>query len=137
MRRSVGIGSVATVVALLTACAGGYSSQDMLQRRVDRFNNDVRWGRFYSAAEYFQDNSNRREWLSSRREWGEELRIADYEVVDSTMEEDGETAVVRVVFSWYRMSVSEVQTTMLAQRWQREGRQWNLISEEVEEGAPL
>lgn len=120
----------------LLGCAGGYSSQDRLQLRVLRFNEAVRWGQFFSAAEFIKSDA-RSEWLSSHRQWGGDLQIADYEVVDSTLDDDGETAIVRVVISWYRLSQSEVQTTMLAQRWRREGRLWQLISEEVEEGNPV
>lgn len=129
-----GVGVVAVVV--FVGCAGGYNQTERLQRRVDEFNDQVRWGRFFSAAEYFLEGETRQTWLSTRREWGQDLQIADYEVVDSTVEEDG-TTVVRVVVSWYRLSQSELQTTMFAQRWRLEERQWHIIAEDVEEGTSL
>jgi len=133
---SVG-GALAFLVVTLVGCAGGYNQSDRLQRRVDQFNNQVRWGRYFSAAEFFGDDEARQTWLTSRREWGrQDLHIADYEVVDSTEGDDG-TTIVRVVVSWYRLSQSELQTTMFAQRWRLEGREWQLLSEEVEEGTPL
>jgi Arc/MetJ-type ribon-helix-helix transcriptional regulator len=133
------LGIMVALALLVTAfgCAGAYGPQDQLQRRVDQFNDQVRWGRYFSAAEFIRDDA-RNEWLEERRGWGrDDLRIADWEIVDSTVDEDGETTIVRVVFSWYRLSQSEIQTTMLAQRWRRENRTWLMISEEYEEGAPL
>jgi hypothetical protein len=131
--RSSSLAVIAAVV--LVACAGGYSSGDQLQRQVDTYNDQVRWGRVYSAAELVREDT-RGEWLRAHRAWGPDLQIADYEVVDSTMQGDG-VAMVRVTISWYRPSQSELQTTLLAQRWRREARVWQLESEEVEEGAPL
>lgn len=129
---------VALALLVMTyGCAGSYGPQEQLDRRVDQFNDRVRWGRYFSAAEFIRSDV-RDEWLSEHRDWGrDELRIADWEVVDSTVDDDGETTIVRVVISWYRLSQSEIQTTMLAQRWRRIDRTWLMISEEFEEGTPL
>jgi hypothetical protein len=118
----------------MAACAGGYSSSDQLTRRVTSYNEDVRWGRYFSAAE-FVNTEARDEWLQDHRLWRQDLRIADYEVVDSTMDEDSATVLVMV--TWYRMNESVLQTTMLAQRWERVERQWILRSEELEDGTPI
>jgi hypothetical protein len=126
---------VAIAAVALAACAGGYSSTDQLQRQVDVYNNHIRWGRTYSAATHVREDV-RPGWLQTHRAWGPDLQIADYEVIDQTMEGDG-VAVVRVTISWYRPTQSELQTTLLAQHWRREARVWQLESEEVEEGAPL
>jgi hypothetical protein len=126
---------VVAAAAALAACAGGYSAGDQLQRQVDTYNDQIRWGRTYSAAELVREDT-RGDWLRDHRAWGADVRIADYEVVDSTMQSDG-VAMVRVTISWYRDVESELQTTLLAQRWQREARVWQLVSEEVEEGTPL
>lgn len=126
---------IAVAAVTLAACAGGYSSSDQLQRQVDVYNNHIRWGRTYSAATQVREDV-RPGWLQAHRAWGPDLQIADYEVIDSTIEEDG-VAMVRVTVSWYRPTQSELQTTLLAQRWRREARVWQLESEEVEEGAPL
>lgn len=134
-RTRVGAGILLAVVMLLMGCAAAHSPEDRLNLRVDSFNDQVRWMRFFSAAEFVHEDE-REDWLTAHRDWGDDLRIADYEVVDSRMQEDG-TALVRVVISWYRLSQSELQTTMLAQRWRRESRSWHLVSEEVEEGDPL
>lgn len=131
-----GMGALALLV-MAYGCASTYGPQEQLQRRVDQFNDQVRWGRYFSAAEFINSDA-RDEWLEQRRSWGrDDLRIADWEVVDSTVAEDGETTVVRVVISWYRLSQSEIQTTMLAQRWRRINRTWLVVSEEFEEGTPL
>ena len=131
----LGVGVVALVVTAL-GCAGGYSSADRLQLRVDQFNNSIRWGQYYSAAELVQPEVRAR-WLAEHRRWAQGgLRIADYEVVDSTEQADG-TTTVRVVVSWYRLNQGEIQTTLIAQRWRRLGREWQLVAEEVEEGTPL
>jgi hypothetical protein len=121
---------------LVTACAGGYSSTDRLTDRVRAFNNAVRWGRYFSAAEYVKEEA-REQWLADRRNWSRDMRVADYEVVDSVVQDAGKSAVVRVVISWYRLSRSELQTTMITQRWRLEGRTWQLVTEDVEEGTPL
>lgn len=126
---------VAVAAVALAACAGGYSASDQLQRQVDVYNNHIRWGRTYSAAAQVREDA-RPDWLRAHRAWGPDLQIADYEVIDSTMEGDG-VAVVRVTISWYRPTQSELQTTLIAQRWRHEARVWQLESEEVEEGAPL
>ncbi len=137
MSGTKGLRAAATVALLvLFGCAGGYSNQDRLRQRVDRFNDDIRWGRYFSAAEFVHTDT-REEWVTEHRSWrNDDLRIADYEVIDSTEGEDG-TTTIRVVISWYRLSVSEVQTTMFAQSWRRFGRVWQLVGEEVEEGTPL
>lgn len=134
--KGVGIGLASLAIVVLIGCAGGYGQGERLQRRVDQFNDQVRWGRYFSAATFFHDDEARQAWLSSRRQLGQDLQIADYEVVDSTPDEDGVT-VVRVVVSWYRLSQSSLETTMFAQRWRLEEREWHLISEEVEEGTPM
>jgi hypothetical protein len=133
--RSKNLIAAASAAVVLAACAGGYNANDQLQRQVDSYNDQIRWGRTFSAAELVREDA-RSEWLRAHRAWGPDLQIADYEVIDSTMEDDG-VAVVRVTISWYRPSQSELQTTMLAQRWRREARVWQLVSEEVEEGTPL
>jgi hypothetical protein len=128
--------AAALLIAVAAGCAGGYNSGDILRRRVDQFNDAIRWGRYFSAAEFVHTEA-RGEWLTAHRRWSDDdLRIADYEVVDSTEQDDGSTTI-RVVVSWYRLSVSEIQTTMFAQRWRRFGREWQLVGEEVEEGTPL
>lgn len=118
----------------LAACAGGYSSTDQLTRRVTDYNEDVRWGRYFSAAELVTEEA-RETWLQEHREWRRDLRIADYEVVDSTL--SGDSATVLVMVTWYRMNESVLRTTMLAQRWERVGRHWQLADEELEDGPPL
>lgn len=118
----------------MAACAGGTSSSDQLTRHVRNYNEDVRWGRYFSAAELV-DGEARGDWLDEHRRWRRDLRIADYEVVDSIR--TGETARVLVMVVWYRMNDSVLRTTMLAQRWEREGSRWHLAAEDVEDGAPL
>jgi hypothetical protein len=72
-----------------------------------------------------------------RSEWGSDLRIADYEVVDTEVADNGDEATVRVVVSWYRLNSLELETSMLAQTWRREDREWIMASEETVEGNPL
>ena len=131
------LGVVALAILIATGCAGAYSMEDRLDLRVDQFNDTVRWGRYFTAANFVHADI-REEWLADHRGWDRDVRIAEYEVIDSTPDlEASNTYVVRVVISWYRMSEGMVQTTMLAQRWRREERTWQLVSEEVEEGTPL
>lgn len=121
---------------LLLCCAGSYNSQEQLTDRVNHFNNAVRWGQYHKASQWIAEDA-RVEWLAARSDWRSDLRIADYEVVDTEIAEDGREATVRVVISWYRLSQSELQTTMLSQTWRRQDREWILASEELEEGEPL
>ena len=121
---------------LLVSCAGSYNSTETLRDEVNHFNDAVRWGQYYRAARWIQQDS-RAEWLSTKSDWGTELRVAEYEVVDTEIADDGRSAQVRVVISWYRMSELEVQTSVLSQRWERDGREWTLASEETIEGTPL
>jgi len=110
------------------------SSSDQLTTRVRAYNEDVRWGRYFSAAELVAEET-REEWLDEHRQWRRNLRIAEYEVVDSAR--NGDAAMVLVMVTWYRMNESVLQTTMLSQRWEREGNAWHLASEDVEDGASL
>lgn len=123
-------------LAALACCAGSYNSQEQLTDRVNHFNNAVRWGQYHKAAQWIDDGA-RADWLAHHADWRDDMRVADYEVVDTEVDEGGRAATVRVVVSWYRLSESELQTSMLAQRWQREGNDWILSSEETEEGEPL
>lgn len=122
------------LVLACSACAGGYSNSDQLQRRVTSYNEAVRWGRYFSASELVTTET-RESWLEEHRGWRQDLRIAEYEVVDSTLNEDSAHVLVQV--TWYRMSESVLQTTTLNQTWERRGLSWQLASEEVEDGTPL
>ena len=122
------------LVLACAACAGEYSSSDQLRRTVTNYNDDVLWGRYFSASELVTTEV-RETWLRQHREWREDLRIAEYEVVDSSLE--SYVARVLVHVTWYRISESILQTTTLHQRWERRGRAWMLASEDVESGVPL
>jgi len=128
--------AASTVAALSIGCSGGYNSQERLRDNINLYNNALRWGQYFKAARYLSDDG-RETWLAEHRDWSDDMRIADFEVVDTDLEDDGERAMVRVVVSWYRLSQSEVQTSMLAQQWEKDGRAWVLSEENVEEGARL
>ncbi len=73
----------------------------------------------YSKASRYVQEDDRRAWVVEHRGWGDDLQIADYEIVDwefDEEDEDEEIAIVRVVMSWYRLSENLLQTTMIAQR---------------------
>lgn len=131
------MGLLVAVVLAASSCSGGtYNSAEHLRDSVNHFNDAIRWGQHFRAAEWVQAD-HRNLWLSERRDWGDDLRIADYEVLDTQIGETGRTATVRVSMDWYRLSVGEVESSMLTQQWVKEGRTWVMASEEVTEGAPL
>jgi hypothetical protein len=127
---------LAITALFLTFCGGSYNAREQLRDNVNRFNDAVRWGQYFSAAQWVGEDA-RGSWLASRQEWGNDVRIADYEVVDTQVLPGGAAATVRVVMSWYRLSESMLETSMLAQRWERVNRDWVMTSEEVVEGAQL
>jgi len=77
--------------------------------------------------------SMRKTFFETRKGWGSEVRVADYDMAALTMKGSDEAeSIVKV--TWYHVSESDVHTTTLKQSWRDVQGTWQLVAEERSEG---
>ena len=104
------------VVGLLSGCAGGYGKKDKLLFALDRFNNQVRWGRQEQVATFFVPGLRNR-YLRLVESKGEGLHISTVQFLRSDVSHKMTRAVVRYRFRWHNSSDIYVHKTIIVEYW--------------------
>jgi hypothetical protein len=121
----------------LTGCLNNASPTKKLTDTVHDLNDEARWGRVADASQRV-DPSYRRVFINNHKDWGRSIQIADAEVVNMQISEDGTQAAAFVQYSWYAMNTMTLHQSVVRQRWTAvEGSSsYGLISESVIQGDP-
>lgn len=100
---------------------------------VNGINDETRWGRVDLAAQRV-DPRFRSRFSASHARWGRQIQIADSEVTQMTLAEDGDTAISVVAVSWYQLDGMDLRVSVLEQKWKRSGNAFVLSRERVVDG---
>lgn len=124
--------AAALVLALGVGGCLGQSRPARAQEAASEMNLNMRFGRVELATEKVAE-SNREKFLASRKQWGQDVRIADTELAGlKIVGESGAEVIVKV--SWYRVDVGDLHQTTLKQTWKDFKGEWKLVSEERSDG---
>jgi hypothetical protein len=126
---------LALALAVATSFASGcvfqnISSGELLRDSVVGLNDAARWARLDLAAERVSPEFRAR-FVGSRRGWGRRLQIADVEMLDLRLHDDGDHATSEVEVSWYALTTMTLHSTVLRQQWEKEGMGFVLTGEEI------
>jgi hypothetical protein len=122
---------------MLAGCLQNASPTKKLTDTVHDLNDEARWGRIADASQRV-DPSYRRVFMQNHKAWGSTIQIADAEVINLQIAEDGEQAAAFVQYSWYAMKTMTLHQSVVRQRWtsSTDSRGYGLISESVIQGDP-
>ena len=128
-----------SLTCLLLACAlpGCLAQSNGPSRRFHEtvldMNKSTRWGQMGEAAMWVEP-TYRAKFVESHQGWGQEIQVADSEVVSVQMAADHEQAVALISYEWYLTSAMTLHTTVVQQRWTEVDEHFLLISELVVKG---
>jgi len=127
---------IALALVFLSGCAivAPMSAASRAQETSTELNTNTRFGRLELATEHV-DPKHREAFLVQHKAWGNNIRVADYEMAGFKMkgDDDAET-LVRV--SWYRVENGDLRNTLIRQQWKQVKGDWRLIEEARAEGDP-
>lgn len=120
---------VATLLLLASAClTPTQRRKDALGREARMFNDDLRWGRYEAMSEALSREESQR-LLTRAGAVGDDLMMADYEVMSIIFAPDSNAATVVARFDWYRRSQTNLQSTTLEQRWEHRDGRWLVVKQ--------
>jgi len=123
-------------VFLLSGCFLHHASAgEKLSKSVHELNKSTRWGQIGSVSGIV-DPSYRQQFLKSHEHWGGPVQVADTEIVHMEVASGNETAISVIAYSWYATESMTLHTSLVRQRWTKEGSGFALISEAVIQGDP-
>jgi hypothetical protein len=118
----------------LTGCLGQADGPaKRFHETVLDMNKSTRWGQMGDAAMWVEP-SYRPKFVETHQGWGQEIQVADSEVVSVQMAEDKEQAVALVSYEWYLTSAMTLHSTVVQQRWMQVDDHFMLVSELVVRG---
>jgi hypothetical protein len=133
MRALAGLVVAASSLALLAGCPMPESAAAHMQNVASDFNTNIRFGRLSLAVEDVSPKE-REEFLRRTKALGERIQIADYELISAKMD-DNEHAHVIVKYDWYDVTMGDLHSTQILQKWVNEKGGWKLTHEERDSGA--
>ena len=131
--------TVSALLLILLGCSAGacggasQKAQGDLKDAVIMLNEGVRWGRLQEVIPRVHSD-NVAHFMEMHKEFGTEIQLSDYELINSVYNADNKTAAVTVRITWYRQSEMEVHATVLLQSWQLHGADWLLMTETYQSG---
>ena len=129
MGRMTVVGGVLAVLFLVSACGGGNSPKQRLDKSLHMFNDGVRWKRVNTVTSYMSIPEADR-YTKKQGDFSDDYRILDYEVKSLRLvPEDKAICVVR--FSWLRLPTNIVQKTTIEQHWVTYEGEWKLKEQKV------
>lgn len=131
MRASLVVALAVSSLVLL-GCPGHQSPPARAQEAATELNLNTRFGRMELAAERVAPTA-REAFLSRRKAWGANVRVADYELAGFQMKGDADAEML-VKVAWYRIDEGDLRVTMLKQKWHDFKGDWRLIDESRADG---
>ena len=104
-------------IVFLVGCSGiaGKERYVKLQRSVERYASDLRWGRYDDAVRYIARKESQVGTVDARRL--EEIRVTGYEMATGELAQDSEKASITVTFTYYDRNSGRLQTLADVQHW--------------------
>ncbi len=119
---------------LFAACGGPtQKAQSDLKDAVIQFNEGIRWGRLQEVMPRVSPE-NAEHFMKMHEKFGSEIQLTDYELINSTYNNENKTAKVTVRISWYRQNEMELCNTILLQEWELKGADWMMMTETYQSG---
>lgn len=123
-----------SVLLVLSGCMfSNISTAEKFREMVDGVNEEARWSRLDLAAQRVHP-TYRPTWAQKRSDWGDQVQIADSEVINLKIHDEDDTAESTVVVRWYRYDTMTLQTTTIEQSWDRVDGRFALSNEEIVRG---
>ena len=131
---SLRIFAAAPLALFLAACPGFHQSPGVrLQEAATELNVNTRFGRMEMATESVAPTA-RDAFMQRRRAWGNDVRVADYELAGVHVKESETEAETFVQVAWYRIDQGDLHNTTLKQSWRSFKGDWKLVDETRKEG---
>ena len=119
----------------LCACGAQLSARKQLADAVQQVSDAARWGRSGTVLGVVSP-AYRARFVASRSRWGEEVQMAETEVMEVHQREGKHSATALVSYSWYQMSTMSLRRTVVQQDWTWERDIFRLKAEQVVRGDP-
>jgi hypothetical protein len=118
----------------MTGCVAPPPPSQRVSDVARDLNSAARFGRMDVALEHTADGA-RRHFQKHREQWGNEVRILDFELASLSMK-DNENATVLVDIQWMRVDEDTLRVTRVEQTWQgtTETKGWQLVRERRSSG---
>lgn len=100
---------------------------------VHNLNEQTRWGRITDASQLVEP-SYREKFVDQHQSWGNEIQLADSEIVNVQIAPGNEHANALITYSWYAMDSMTLHETTVKQKWSSLGGNFALVSETVVKG---
>jgi hypothetical protein len=127
--------AVALVASLvLLGCPMPETSAARMQNAASDLNTNVRFGRMSLAVEKVAPKE-REEFLARRKTWNGRIELADYELISAKMVGEDDAEVI-VKYDWYELSIGDLHSSKIRQKWHSHKGTWLLESEALDDGAP-
>ncbi len=128
----------ASALLALSGCLlQNLSPETRMRDAVVELNEGARWGRMDVASGHVAPQFRPQFKLSHLR-WGQDIQIADTEILGMSPEtdEEGAGAFSRVAVRWYDQSTMVLANTVIRQTWQKHKQTFLLTNESIESGHP-
>ncbi len=119
-------------LVLLGCPLGHQSGPARAQEAATELNVNTRFGRMELAAEHVAPAA-REAFLTRRKAWGGNVRVADYELAGFAMKGDSDAEML-VKVAWYRVDQGDLRVTTLKQKWHDFRGDWRLVDESRADG---
>jgi len=127
--RLLGVVVLSSVMVAASGCAlGGQSKPARAQEAALELNLNARFGRMELAAERVAPAA-RDAFFDRRKQWGGNIRVADYELSGLRMAKSESDAEAFVKVAWYRVNEGDLRVTTLKQKWHDFKGDWKLTEE--------
>ena len=118
------------IAAALVSCATEKSTSEDFGKISMDYNELLRWNRFEDASLYPADTISEK--YRERVEMAKNVKIADFRVVNVTLDDKNKKASVKIEIDYYTLSSPKLRTVTDNQRWAYEGEEgkgaWRLMS---------
>lgn len=133
-RARVALALLASLGSLASGCLlESATSSKKFSETVQQMNKATRWGQLGQAARMV-DPAYRAQFTSNHAGWGEQIQVADSEVVQLDLAPGQGSATAVISYEWYLKSAMTLHQSVVKQRWSRGQGGFGLLSEVVVEG---
>jgi hypothetical protein len=98
-------------------------------------NDASRWGQVDLALQHVSPRYQAR-FTERHREWGENVSIADVDLVRMQVAEDRQSATSEISLNWFDDGGVMVKSSVISQKWETEHGKFKLVDEKVRRGDP-
>ena len=121
---------VVVTLALPSACGKHLYGKDDLSTTAGKHYLDLRWGRINAAANRVHPDL-RANFIQDWATRGKDVEIHDMEIIEVTVDEDGDNATITLIVNWVNNSTMTMEQSTINQKWQRTEGGW-LASEDLD-----